>query len=77
VARIDYQREKDLLWARYVFDDTESRVPFLSTTVPGFDGLVNSRNQLFVLSEVHTFGPNLFNEFRASFNRLVFCYISK
>jgi hypothetical protein len=44
----------------------------MSTSVPGFDGLVDARNQFFVLTEQHTFGPRLLNELRGSFNRIVY-----
>jgi len=71
VVRVDHQLgSKDSLVGRYIFDDGNSFKPFMSTLVPGFDGLVDTRNQFFVLTEQHTFSPRLFNEFRASYNRL-------
>ncbi len=73
VIRIDHQLgSKDSLVARYVFDNGDSLKPFMSTSVPGFAGIVDSRNQFVVLTEQHTFGPRLLNEFRASFNRIVY-----
>jgi len=71
VVRVDHQLgSKDSLATRYLFDDGDSFKPFMSTKVPGFDGVVNSRNQFVVLTEQHTFSPRLLNEFRASYNRL-------
>lgn len=59
----------DSLKVNYVFDAGDSYKPFMSTSVPGFDGLVTSRNQSFVFSETHVFTPNLLYELRGSFNR--------
>lgn len=71
VIRVDHQLgSKDTLIGRYTFDNGDSFKPFMSTPVPGFDGLVDTRNQFLVLTEQHTFGPKLLNEFRASFTRL-------
>jgi hypothetical protein len=71
VVRVDHQlSSRDSLVGRYVFDDGDSFKPFMSTKVPGFDGVVNTRNQFAVLTEQHTFSSRLLNEFRASYNRL-------
>lgn len=73
VIRVDHQLgSKDSLVVRYVFDNGDSFKPFMSTPVPGFDGVVDARNQFLVLTEQHTFGPALLNEFRASVNRIVY-----
>ncbi len=71
IVRVDHQLgSKDFLFVRYMFDQGDSLQPFMSTQVPGFDGLVDTRNQFLVLTEQHTFSPTLLNEFRASVNRL-------
>jgi hypothetical protein len=72
VTRFDYQfGSRDSLAARYFFDDGNSFKPFMSTAVPGFDGVVNARNQFLVLTEQHAFGPHL-NEVRLSGSRIVY-----
>ncbi|MFQ5662626.1 MAG: TonB-dependent receptor domain-containing protein [Terriglobia bacterium] len=71
VIRVDHQLgSNDSLTVRYLFDEGDSLQPFMSTPVPGFEGLVDNRNQFLVITEQHTFSPSLLNVFRASFNRL-------
>lgn len=58
---------KDQLHVRYIYQkndqtDNASNIPSFFTTVP-------QRNQLITISEFHTFGPTLTNEFRLGFNR--------
>ena len=70
LARIDHQLgSKDSIVGRYIIDYGDSFKPFMSTSVPGFPGIVNVRNQFLTLAEQHTFSPNWLNEFRFSFNR--------
>ncbi len=57
----------DQIRVRYIYQkndatDTSANIPTFFTTVP-------ARNQLLTVSEFHTFGPTLTNEFRLGFNR--------
>ena len=71
IVRIDHQlASRDSLSVRYLFDEGDSLKPFMSTVVPGFDGVVDTRNQFLVITEQHTFSPVFLNEFSASINRL-------
>ncbi len=70
VIRIDHQfSDRDQFFARYVFDDSDTQLPFQSTLVPGFDGIRDMRNQYMMLSWQRMLRSNLLNEFKFSFNR--------
>ena len=71
IVRVDHQlRSNDFLSVRYLFNQGDAFKPFMSTVVPGFPGVVDTRNQFLVITEQHTFSPRFLNEFRASVNRL-------
>lgn len=57
--------------ATYFREDQVSFAPFAfgGSTVPGFGTTGTLRFQNAVLRDTHTFTPNLFNEFRASYHR--------
>jgi hypothetical protein len=71
LIRADYElSQKDSVFWRYVADDSEAVVPFMSTLVPGFPGDRHIRNQYLQASWQRIFGPNLFNELKLNFNRV-------
>lgn len=78
VARFDHAlRSTDQFVARYLLDDGESFKPFMSTPVPGFNGVVDARSQLLVLKEQHIFShsqnsQHSQNEFQVALNRIVY-----
>ena len=65
---VDYNlSDKDQFRFRYIYQkndssDAASNIPTFFTTVP-------TRDHVITLSEYHTFGPTLTNEFRLGFNR--------
>ncbi len=62
------------LAARFSFGDSEFFEPFSGTggasPLPGYGNHVPSRAQNLMVSETHTFSPNLLNELRFAFNRI-------
>jgi hypothetical protein len=69
-ARLDHTiSSKDQIYGRYLFGNVLQFEPGWRSPFPGFE--VNSffRGQNIVLSENHTFGPNLLNEARIGFHR--------
>jgi Carboxypeptidase regulatory-like domain len=71
LIRGDYAAGKnDTLFARYVMDDSDALVPFLSTEVPGFPGIRRARNQYAMVSWQRSLRPNVFNEAKVSYNRV-------
>lgn len=70
VVRIDHSfSDKDSIFARYLFDDSFSVVPFGSSPVPGFPFKLDHRNQYLTIQEKKIIRPNLLNEFRFAYNR--------
>lgn len=70
VTRIDHHfTDKDLLYGRYTYDDSDSERPFASTPVPGFPSILDRRNQYLTVEYQRTFSPTLFNEARFGYSR--------
>jgi hypothetical protein len=61
---------RDLLFERFVVDDSASTVPFASTAVPGFPSQRAIRNQYLMLGWQRTVSPNMLNELKFSFSRI-------
>ncbi|MBI3403930.1 MAG: TonB-dependent receptor [Acidobacteria bacterium] len=66
--------QKNDFTARYSFSDRDFFEPFPASTgnalVPGFGNNVPRRAQNLMLSDMHTFRPDLVNEFRFSYSRV-------
>jgi hypothetical protein len=70
VFRLDHKlSEKDQLFARLLIDDGQITQPFMSTSVPGFPGQANIRNQYYMLNWQHLVSTNFFNEAKFDYNR--------
>lgn len=70
-GRVDHQiSESDQLSGRYLFDDNNYALGG-AVGFPGFDTTSIGRVQNVLLSETHVFSPNLTNEFRLPFNRII------
>jgi len=70
VLRFDYwMSPRDMLFARYVVDDSDATVPFLSTFVPGFPGERTVRDQYLMLNWQKIILPNIVNEAKFNLNR--------
>ncbi|MDA2926283.1 carboxypeptidase regulatory-like domain-containing protein [Acidobacteria bacterium AH-259-G07] len=67
-------RDNNSLAVTYLFDDGEdfdaSAFGNPANTVPGFGDFGASRTQNAIINDVHTFAPNLINNFRFAYNRL-------
>jgi hypothetical protein len=61
------------LFARYIIDDSSSKVPEVGTPpgtyVPGFPALHRARNQYITVQDFETFRHDLINAFRVGINR--------
>ena len=73
VFRLDHKlSEKDQFFGRLVIDDGQITQPFMSTSVPGFPGQANIRNQYYMLNWQHLFTTQLFNEAKFDYNRTMY-----
>ncbi len=61
---------RDRIFARYVFDDSDSTVPFANTTTPGFPSNRQIRNQYLMLNWLRVVRPSLLNEAKVNFSRV-------
>ncbi|MFZ0634393.1 MAG: carboxypeptidase regulatory-like domain-containing protein [Candidatus Acidiferrales bacterium] len=59
-------------FARYIIDDSDALVPYLSTLAPGFPGNNTSRNQYFTAQDQELFGSNWLNQASFGFNRTTY-----
>lgn len=70
VFRLDHKlSENDQLLLRYMVDDGNTLVPFLSTLVPGFPGRNTNQDHYVMVGWVHTFNSKLLNDAKFDFNR--------
>lgn len=72
LARVDhYFSSRNQFSATYFIEQQVFTDPFAfgGGSIPGFGTSGNLRFQNLILRDAHTFGPNLFNEARASFHR--------
>jgi hypothetical protein len=70
VFRVDDKlSDKSQFFGRLWIDDGKITQPFMSTSVPGFPGQADIRNQYYVLALQHLFSVNLFNEAKFAYNR--------
>jgi len=60
---------RNQLAGRYFYSRAPSSKPFLGANLPGWGPVEIDRNQMFVLSDTHTFSPNLINVARFGFMR--------
>ncbi len=71
LGRVDhYFSEKDNLFVRYNFDNSNATVPFANTPVPGFPTALSRRNQFATIQQQHIFNPHVINSASASFTRI-------
>jgi hypothetical protein len=71
-ARIDGNTSLGMLSGYYFFDDFRTLNPFLSGSLPGFEGVVPGRSQQFNLGDTKSFGPTKVNELRLNYTRYAF-----
>jgi Carboxypeptidase regulatory-like domain/TonB dependent receptor len=74
MVRVDHNfSNTHSLFARYIIDDSSSRVPYFGTPpgtyVPGFPVLHQARNQYFSVQDRTHLGHEVFNELRFGINR--------
>ncbi len=70
LVSVDYNiSARDSLRARYISNKRTGFSPEALSTLPSFYTQRPITGKLFTLSEYHTFGPHLTNEFRANYNR--------
>ena len=60
------------VFVRYIIDDSDAIVPYLSTLVPGFPGNNESRNQYFTIQDQRLIGSSLLNQASFGFNRTTY-----
>ncbi|MCP5109612.1 MAG: TonB-dependent receptor, partial [bacterium] len=72
LASVDYNiSDSDQLRFRYIQSQTDAIDIDVSPDLPVFSDTRKTRNQLFSLSEFHSFSPNLFNELRLSYSKFL------
>lgn len=72
LAKFDhYFTDANRFSATYFVEQQDSVAPFagFGSTVPGFGDTGKTRFQNLIVRDTHTFGANVFNEFRGSFHR--------
>jgi len=73
MARMDHNFSNDhSIFVRYIIDDSDALVPYLSTLAPGFPGGNTSRNQYFTAQDQKLFGSNWLNQLAFGFNRTTY-----
>jgi hypothetical protein len=73
MARVDHVFSNNhSAFIRYIIDDSDALVPYLSTSTPGFPGNNTSRNQYFTIQDQKMFGSNWLNQASFGFNRTTF-----
>ncbi len=70
LVAMDYTAStRDEIRFRYIDDSSDAIDPTINPNLPAFSQQRRVRAKLATLSEYHTFGPNLLNELRLSYNR--------
>jgi outer membrane receptor protein involved in Fe transport len=73
LVRLDHNFSSDhSVFVRYIIDDSNAIVPYLSTLVPGFPGNNQSRNQYFTVQDQKLIGSGLLNQVGFGFNRTTY-----
>jgi hypothetical protein len=69
-ANLDHNiSTRNQIASRYFYSRAPSTKPFLGANLPGWGPVETDRNHMFVLSDTHTFAPNLVNIARFGFMR--------